>query len=82
MATIDVVIRALRILKKHQYGNFYEVRHYLDKALSHLSFDARQHDIEKAIENLDDRFYAASKEDKQIVKEALTVCLNDLLRKK
>ncbi|STQ85528.1 hypothetical protein LS73_008650 [Helicobacter muridarum] len=81
MVNIDIVIKALRILK-YECGNFYEVRSYLDKALSRLPLNPTEKDIRRVIENLDDRFYAASKEDKQIVKEILTVCLIDLLIKK
>lgn len=81
MVNIDIVIKALRILK-YECGNFYEVRSYLDKTLSRLPINPTEKDIRKAIENLDDRFYAASNEDKENIKEILIVCLIDLLAKK
>lgn len=70
MPTIDLVIGILRLMECDK-ADFYSKRCYLDKTLSSLHPESSNREIIRAIDSIDDEFYSASPDSKELVRRQL-----------
>ena len=80
MPSIDLVIVVLRILN-YKYENFYSVRKHLDVAFSNLSTLSDEKQIEHAIDNIHNDFFAASSFDKKCIKQEIVMIVTRHLKR-
>ena len=73
MPTIDLVIGILRLMECDEVdkADLYSRRCYLDKTLSSLHPESSNREIIRAIDSIDDEFYSASPDSKELVRRQL-----------